>query len=37
MSAGPATADDRVGDVRCDDQHLIVDLKDGRTISAPLA
>ena len=30
-------ADERVLDVRCDDNSLIVDLMDGRTISAPLA
>ncbi len=30
-------ADERVMDVRCDDHSLIVDLMDGRTISAPLA
>jgi hypothetical protein len=29
--------DERVLDVRCDDSSLIVDLMDGRTISAPLA
>jgi hypothetical protein len=29
--------DERVADVRCDDASLIVDLADGRTISAPLA
>ena len=27
--------DERVLDVRCDDHSLIVDLMDGRTISAP--
>ena len=27
----------RVDEVRCDDHRLIVDLKDGRTISVPLA
>jgi Protein of unknown function (DUF2442) len=30
-------ADERVDAVRCDEHHLILDLKDGRTISAPLA
>lgn len=30
-------ADERVDDVRCDDDNLIVALKDGRTISVPLA
>jgi hypothetical protein len=29
--------DQRVADVRCDDDSLIVDLVDGRTISVPLA
>ena len=32
-----ANADERVVDVRCDEHSLIVDLIDGRTISAPLA
>lgn len=30
-------ADERVSDVRFDDHSIIVDLKDGRTISVPLA
>ena len=30
-------ADERVDDVRCDADNLIVALKDGRTISVPLA
>jgi hypothetical protein len=30
-------ADERVKDVRCTDDALIVDLMDGRTISVPLA
>ncbi len=30
-------ADERVLDVRCNDHSLIVDLMDGRTISAPIA
>jgi hypothetical protein len=30
-------ADERVSDVRCTDESLIVDLMDGRTISVPLA
>jgi hypothetical protein len=30
-------ADERVKDVRCTDDYLIVDLMDGRTISVPLA
>ena len=29
--------DERVTDVRCDDDSLIVDLMDGKTISVPLA
>jgi len=29
--------DERVADVRCNDDSLIVDLMDGRTISVPLA
>jgi hypothetical protein len=29
--------DERVADVRCSDDSLIVDLMDGRTISVPLA
>ena len=37
MSILATAADERVADVRCDDQRLIVDLVDGRTISAPLA
>lgn len=30
-------ADERVKDIRCDDDTLSVDLMDGRTISVPLA
>lgn len=30
-------ADERVADVRCDADSLIVDLMDGRTIAVPLA
>ena len=37
MSILATAADERVAAVRCDDQRLIVDLVDGRTISAPLA
>ncbi|HYG29507.1 MAG TPA: DUF2442 domain-containing protein [Allosphingosinicella sp.] len=29
--------DERVADVRCDDERLTVDLADGRTISVPIA
>lgn len=32
-----SVADERVADVRCDADSLIVDLMDGRTISVPLA
>jgi Protein of unknown function (DUF2442) len=32
-----AAADERVDGVRCDEYHLIVDLKDGRAMSVPLA
>ena len=37
MNISARIADERVVDVRCDDSSLIVDLADGRTISAPLA
>lgn len=37
MSILATAADERVADVRCDDDRLIVDLVDGRTIAAPLA
>jgi hypothetical protein len=37
MGILPTAADERVADVRVDDERLTVDLKDGRTISAPLA
>jgi hypothetical protein len=37
MNISARVADERVKDVRCDDASLIVDLADGRTISAPLA
>ena len=33
----PTLADERVGDVHCDDDRLFVDLKDGRSIAVPLA
>ena len=36
MATLATTADERVSDVRFDDDRLIVDLKDGRTISVPL-
>jgi hypothetical protein len=37
MNISARIADERVLDVRCDDDSLIVDLMDGRTISVPLA
>ena len=37
MNISVKVADERVMDVRCDEHSLIVDLIDGRTISAPLA
>lgn len=37
MATLATLADERVLDVRFDDASLIVDLMDGRTISAPLA
>jgi Protein of unknown function (DUF2442) len=37
MSILATAADERVADVRFDDDRLIVDLMDGRTIAAPLA
>ena len=37
MNISAKVADERVLDVRFDDASLIVDLMDGRTISAPLA
>ncbi len=37
MATLASTADERIAGVSCDDHHLIVDLKDGRTISVPLA
>lgn len=33
----PTAADERVADVRFDEDRVIVDLMDGRTIAAPLA
>ncbi len=33
----PTRGDERVADVRCDSERLIVDLTDGRTIAVPLA
>ncbi len=37
MNISARITDERVADVRCDDDSLIVDLMDGRTISVPLA
>ena len=37
MNISAKVGDERVLDVRCDAYSLIVDLVDGRTISAPLA
>ena len=37
MNISAKVTDERVLDVRFDDASLIVDLMDGRTISAPLA
>ena len=37
MNISARISDERVLDVRFDDASLIVDLMDGRTISAPLA
>ena len=37
MSILERIADERVNDVRCTEDSIVVDLMDGRTISAPLA
>jgi hypothetical protein len=37
MNISVRITDERVADVRCDADSLIVDLMDGRTIAAPLA
>lgn len=37
MNISAKLTDERVRDVRCDGDNLIVSLMDGRTISAPLA
>ena len=37
MNISARITDERVADVRCTDDDLIVDLMDGRTISVPLA
>lgn len=37
MNISVKLTDERVADVRCDDESLTVDLMDGRTISVPLA
>ena len=36
MATLASTADERVADVRFEDERLIVDLMDGRTIAVPL-
>ncbi|MGD1954117.1 MAG: DUF2442 domain-containing protein [Sphingomonadales bacterium] len=37
MNISAKVTDERVADVRCTDDSLVVDLMDGRTISVPLA
>lgn len=37
MNISAKVGDERVADVRCDSERLIVDLADGRTIAVPLA
>ena len=37
MTISERLTDERVSDVRCADDALVVDLMDGRTISVPLA
>ena len=37
MGSSAKITDERVADVRCNDDSLIVDLMDGRSISVPLA
>ena len=37
MTISERLTDERVSDVRCDDDSLTVDLMDGRTIIVPLA
>lgn len=37
MNISAKITDERVADVRCDADSLIVDLMDGRTIAVPLA
>ena len=37
MGISAVAADERIADVRFDDDRIIVDLMDGRTIAAPLA
>lgn len=37
MNISARVADERVADARCDEDSLIVDLMDGRTIAVPLA
>lgn len=37
MNISTKVTDERVADVHCDEDRLIVDLVDGRTIAVPLA
>jgi len=37
MATSARTADERVAGVTCDEDRLVVDLMDGRTIAVPLA
>ncbi|WP_428150981.1 DUF2442 domain-containing protein [Caulobacter sp.] len=37
MTTASNSADERVRDVRCDDERLVVELVDGRSVAAPLA
>ncbi len=37
MTISERVTDERVSDVRCTEDSLVVDLMDGRTISVPLA
>ena len=37
MNISAKVADERVVDLRFDDERLIVDLRDGRTIAVPIA
>lgn len=37
MNISAKVSDERVADVRCDAERLVVDLADGRSIAVPLA